>query len=186
VLGQSSIYDSTPSLDSGRSVAVATARFCTGEKKASGSQKFRPQFVCAINKSMNALARHAPHAALLWPSSAIGVWLLLDFGRQFNKSSDCFSTRREVGLAPAPIVYHSQKLFRYPHLKRAILRAFRWAATGPVGADHFCTVCIDTSTSKVYVQCRPVASSELATGPNPSQWRSPWLRLNALLQQSAS
>src|SRR5215471_6268106 len=78
---------------------------------------------------------------LLWPSSAIGIWLLLDFGRQFNKSPDCFSTRREVGLAATPVVYRPQKLLRYPHLKRAILRAFRWAATRPIAADHFCKVC---------------------------------------------
>jgi len=54
------------------------------------------------------------HAAA---SSAIGVWLLFDFGRQFNKSPDCFSTRGEVGLSSAPVVYHAQKLLRYPHLK---------------------------------------------------------------------
>jgi hypothetical protein len=73
---------------------------------------------------------------LLWPSSAIGFWLLLDFRRQLNKSPDCFSTRWEVGLAPAPVVYRPQKMLRYPHLKRAILRAFRWAATGPISAGH--------------------------------------------------
>jgi hypothetical protein len=110
----------------------------------------------------------ARYACCFGPGSAIGVWLLLDFGRQLNKSSDCFSTRWEVGLASAPIVYRPQKLLRYPHLKRAILRAFRWAPTGPAAASHFCTFCIDTSTSKVYVQCRPMASCELATGPNPS------------------
>jgi hypothetical protein len=49
---------------------------------------------------------------LLWPTSAIGVWLLLDFNRQFNKASDCFSTRWEVGLAAAPVVYRPQKLLR--------------------------------------------------------------------------
>jgi len=54
---------------------------------------------------------------LLWPNSAIGIWLLLDFGRQFNKSPDCFSTRWEVGLAATPVVYRPQKLLRYPHLK---------------------------------------------------------------------
>ena len=84
----------------------------------------------------------------LWPTSAIGVWLLLDFSRQFNKSSDCFSTRWEVGLAAAPVVYHLQKLLRYPHLKRAILRALRWAATRPNAAAHFCTFCIDNNASK--------------------------------------
>ena len=84
----------------------------------------------------------------LWPTSAIGVWLLLDFNRQFNKSSDCFSTRWEVGLAAAPVVYHPQKLLRYPHLKRAILRALRWAATRPNAAAHFCTFCIDKNASK--------------------------------------
>src|SRR5262249_47832235 len=123
---------------------------------------------------------------LLWPSSAIGIWLLLDFGRQFNKSPDCFSTRWEVGLAATPVVYRPQKLLRYPHLKRAILRAFRWAATRPIGADHFCKFCIDTNTSKVYVRCRPMASSELATGPNLSHGGNPWSRLSALLQQFAS
>jgi hypothetical protein len=105
---------------------------------------------------------------LLRLSLPIGVWLLLDFGRQFNKPPDCFSTRWEVGLAAAPVVYRPQKLLRYPHLKRAILRVFRWAPTGPVAAAHFCAFCIDTSTSKVYVPCRPMASCELATGPNPS------------------
>src|SRR5262245_57677165 len=74
---------------------------------------------------------------LPWPTSAIGVWLLPDFNRQFNKSSDCFSTRWEIGLAAAPVVYRPQKLLRYPHLKRAILRAFRWAATRPNAAAHF-------------------------------------------------
>jgi hypothetical protein len=73
---------------------------------------------------------------LHWPSSAIGVWLLLDFSRQFNKSPDCFSTRWEVALAAAPIIYRSQKLLRYAHLEQAILRAFRWAATGPISAGH--------------------------------------------------
>jgi hypothetical protein len=123
---------------------------------------------------------------LLWPSSAIGVWLLLDFGRQFNKSPDCFSTRWEVGLAAAPVVYRPQKLLRYPHLKQAILRAFRWAATGPVAASHFYNFCLDINTSKVYARCRPMASSELATGPNPSHGGKPWPRLSALLRQSAS
>jgi hypothetical protein len=74
---------------------------------------------------------------LLWPRSAIGVRLLLDFGRQFNKSPDCFSTRWEVGLAAAPVVYHPQKLLRYPHLKWAILGASPWAATRAMVADHF-------------------------------------------------
>src|SRR6478736_1124380 len=83
----------------------------------------------------------------LWPISAIGVWLLLDFNRQFNKSSDCFSTRWEVGLAAAPVVYRPQKLLRYPHLKRAILRALRWAATRPDAVAHFCTFCIDKNAS---------------------------------------
>jgi len=77
------------------------------------------------------------NALLLWPSSAIGVWLFLNFGRQFNKSPDCFRARWEVGLAAAPVVYDPQKLLRYPHLKGAILRTFRWAATGPVTAGHF-------------------------------------------------
>jgi hypothetical protein len=86
---------------------------------------------------------------LLWSSLAIGVWLLLDFGRQFNKSPDCFSTRREVGLAAAPVVYRPQKLLRYPHLKQAILRAFRWAATGPFTAGHFYNFYIDINASKV-------------------------------------
>jgi hypothetical protein len=74
---------------------------------------------------------------LLWPSSAMGVWLLLDFGRQFNKSPDCFSTRWEVGLAAAPVAYRPQKLLRYPHLKWAILGASWWAATRAMVADHF-------------------------------------------------
>src|SRR5262245_1721900 len=81
------------------------------------------------------------------PTSAIGVWLLLDFDRQFNKSSDCFSTRWEIGLTAAPVVYRPQKLLRYPHLKRAILRALRWAATRPNAAVHFCTFCIDKNAS---------------------------------------
>src|SRR5262249_9355897 len=122
----------------------------------------------------------------LCPGSAIDVRLLLDFGRQFNKPPDCFSTRWEVGLVPPPVVYRPQKLLGYAHLKRAILRAFRRAPTGSVAAGHFRTFCIDTSTSKVYVQCRPMASCELATGPNPSHGGIPWLRLSALLQQSAS
>jgi hypothetical protein len=71
--------------------------------------------------------RDCPARMLLWPSSAIGVWLLLDFDRQFNKSPDCFSTRWKIGLAAAPVVYHPQKLLRYAHLKQGILRAFRWA-----------------------------------------------------------
>jgi hypothetical protein len=86
---------------------------------------------------------------LLWRRSPVDVWLLLNFGRQFNEAPYCFSTRWEIGLAPAPIVYRSQKLLRYPHLKRAILRAFRWAAPAPFAADHFCAFCIDTSTSTV-------------------------------------
>src|SRR5262245_58902793 len=85
---------------------------------------------------------------LHWPSSAIGVWLLLDFSRQFNKSPDCFSTRWEVALAAAPVIYRSQKLLRYPHLEQAILRAFRWAATGPIAACHFYHLCIDKNAQK--------------------------------------
>jgi hypothetical protein len=84
---------------------------------------------------------------LLWPSSASSVWLLLDFAPQFNESSDCFSTRGEVALAAAPVVYDPQKLLRYPHLKQAILGTLRWAATGPVD-DHFCNFCIDINTSE--------------------------------------
>jgi hypothetical protein len=86
---------------------------------------------------------------LLCPGSATDVWLLLDFGRQFNKSPDCFSTRWEVGLPPAPIVYHPQKLLRYPHLKQAILRVFRWAATGSLAGGHFYNFHIDKNVSKV-------------------------------------
>jgi len=56
--------------------------------------------------------------------SAIGVWLPLDFRREFNKSPNRFGTRREIGLAAAPVVYRPQKLLRYPHLEQAILRAF--------------------------------------------------------------
>jgi hypothetical protein len=84
---------------------------------------------------------------LLWPSSASSVWLLLDFAPQFNESSDCFSTRGEVALAAAPVVYDPQKLLRYPHLKQAILGTLRWAATGPVD-DHFCNFCIDINSSE--------------------------------------
>jgi hypothetical protein len=67
--------------------------------------------------------------------SAIGVWLLFDFGRQFNKPPDGFSSRWKVGLRAAPVVYRPQKLLRYPHLQQAILRVFRWAATGALIAD---------------------------------------------------
>jgi hypothetical protein len=74
---------------------------------------------------------------LLWPSSVIGVWLLLDFGRQFNKSPDCFSTRWKIGLAAAPVVYCPQKVLRHPHLKWAILGASRRAATRAMVSDHF-------------------------------------------------
>ena len=42
------------------------------------------------------------------------------------------------------------------------------------------------NTSAYIASCRPMASSELATGPNPSHGGYPWLRLSALLQQSAS
>jgi hypothetical protein len=86
---------------------------------------------------------------LPWRSSAVGVWLLPDFGRQFNKSPDCFSTRGEVGLAPAPVVYGPQKLLRYPHLKQAILMVFRWTASGPLAAGHFSNFYIDINASKV-------------------------------------
>jgi hypothetical protein len=86
---------------------------------------------------------------LLPPISAVAIWLLLDFARQFNKAPDCFSTRREVGLAAAPVVYRPQKLLRYPHLKQAILRAFCWTAKGPLAAGHFCNFCLDINTSKV-------------------------------------
>jgi hypothetical protein len=59
--------------------------------------------------------RSDARAALAY--SAIGIWLLFDFGRQFNKPPDRFSTRWEVALGPAPVVYHAQKLLGYPHLK---------------------------------------------------------------------
>ena len=100
------------------------------------------------DKAVDPSAQNTDAVPPLWPTSAIGVSLLLDFSRQFNKSSDCFSTRWEVGLAAAPVVYHLQKLLRYPHLKRAILRALRWAATRPNAAAHFCTFCIDNNASK--------------------------------------
>src|SRR5260370_38897538 len=93
-------------------------------------------FACAIDKSMNAITGHATHAAVL-PSSAIGVWLHLDFGRHFNESPDCFGTRWQVGLAATPVVYGPQKLLRYPHLKWAILGASRWAATRAMAAYNF-------------------------------------------------
>jgi hypothetical protein len=86
---------------------------------------------------------------LLRPNSAIDVRLFLDFGRQCNKAPDCLSTRREVSLAPAPVVYHPQKLLRRPHLKQAILRAVRWAAAGPFATDHFCYFCLDINIAKV-------------------------------------
>src|SRR5262249_19049029 len=91
---------------------------------------------------------------LHWPSSAIGVWLLLDFSRQFNKSPDCFSTRCEDDLAAAPDIYRSQKPLRFPHLEHAIFMAFRWAATGPISACHFYHLCIDKNASKAYAPCR--------------------------------
>src|SRR5215813_9078908 len=84
---------------------------------------------------------------LLRSSSAIGVWLLLNFGRQFNKSPDCFGTRWEVGLAAAPVVYRPQKVLRHPHLKWAILGASRWAATRAMAADHFLFLVLTINTS---------------------------------------
>jgi len=63
----------------------------------------------------------------LW--SAIRIWLLTAFGRQFNESPDGFGTGRKVELSAAPVVYHSQKLLRDPHLKRTIVGAMRGAAT---------------------------------------------------------
>ena len=54
---------------------------------------------------------------LLWSGSAVGIWLLLGFSRPLNESPDRFSTRWEVSLAAAPVVYHPQELLRYPHLK---------------------------------------------------------------------
>jgi hypothetical protein len=86
---------------------------------------------------------------LLWFSSVVGVWVLLDFGRGFNESPDCLSTRWEVGLAAAPVVYYPQKLLRYPHLKQAILRVFRWAATGPFATSHFYHFYVDINPSTV-------------------------------------
>src|SRR5215831_13558686 len=93
---------------------------------------------------------HLPGMLLLWPSSAIGVRLFLNFGRQFNKAPDRFSTRWEVGLVAAPVVYRPQKLFGYPHLKQPILRAFRWTASRPLAASHFYHFCLDINTSKIY------------------------------------
>jgi hypothetical protein len=61
--------------------------------------------------------------AICTNSSALGIWLLFDFGREFNKSPDCLGARWEVGLAAAPVVYHSQKLLRCPHLKQNDLEA---------------------------------------------------------------
>src|SRR5262249_32987751 len=95
---------------------------------------------------MNAIAWHGTHA-LLWLISAVAIWLLLDFARQFNKSPDCFSTRWEVGLAAAPLVYRPQKVLRHPHLKWAILGAFRWAATRAMAADHLLFLVLTINTS---------------------------------------
>jgi hypothetical protein len=97
----------------------------------------------AIDLRVRPTVSHDPTLA----ASAIGVRLLFNFNRQFNKSSDCFSTRGEVGLAAPPVVYRPQKLLGYPHLKRAILRALRWAATRPNAAAHFCRFCIDKNAS---------------------------------------
>src|SRR5262245_19055551 len=88
--------------------------------------------------------RFARHAT---PSSAVALRLFLDFGRQFNKSPDCFSTRWEVGLAAAPIVYRPQKVLRHPHLKWAILGASRWVATRAMVANHFLFLVLTINTS---------------------------------------
>jgi hypothetical protein len=40
----------------------------------------------AIDNSMKRLSGMLRVRAAFWPRSAIGVWFLLDFGRQFNKS----------------------------------------------------------------------------------------------------
>jgi hypothetical protein len=142
--------------------------FLDHERAKNELKALMPEDVSTV--SVNAISHYGAHGAA-WPSSAIGVWLLLDFSRQFNKSPDCFSTRWEVALAAAPVIYRSQKLLRYPHLEQAILRAFRWAATGPIAACHFYHLCIDKNASKAYAPCRSMASNELATTPNPSQWR---------------
>jgi hypothetical protein len=63
----------------------------------------------------------------LW--SAIHIWLFTAFDPQFNESPDCFGPRRKIELRAAPVVYHSQKLLRDPHLKRTIVGAMRGAAT---------------------------------------------------------
>jgi hypothetical protein len=68
--------------------------------------------------------------------SAIGIWLLFHFGRQFNHSPDCFGSRGDVHLSAAPVVHSSQKCFRDSHLKWAILQAFRWATGGAIIAGH--------------------------------------------------
>jgi hypothetical protein len=39
--------------------------------------------------------------------SAIGIWLVLHFDRQFHQTPDRFGTRRKVDLASAPVVHHS-------------------------------------------------------------------------------
>ena len=57
--------------------------------------------------------------------SAVGILLFFYFGRHFNHSPDCFSTRRDVDLLAAPVVYHPQKGLRDTHLKRPILNASR-------------------------------------------------------------
>jgi hypothetical protein len=64
-------------------------------------------------------------------ASAIRIRLLIAFGPQFNESPDCFGPSRKVELRAAPVVYHSQKLLRDPHLERTILgNAFAWSPTG--------------------------------------------------------
>jgi hypothetical protein len=79
-------------------------------------------------------------AATCWASSVIGVGLLLDFSRQFNKSPDCFGTGWEVDLGAPPVVYHPQKLLRHPHLKRTILGgALARSATATRIICHFRT-----------------------------------------------
>jgi hypothetical protein len=82
--------------------------------------------------------------------SAIRILLLLGFGPQFNESPDCFGTGGKVDLSAAPVVYHSQKLLRDPHLERTILSdVFAWSPTRPrIIICHLCTFVLTVNLSR--------------------------------------
>lgn len=62
--------------------------------------------------------------------------LLILLRAKFDQPPYCFRSRRQIVLSAAPVVYNPQELLGNPHLKQAIVGAFRWATKGGAAISH--------------------------------------------------